>query len=140
MKGFETLTMQDLEIDPDRGGYCLHDDTSRHSSTVSLADVESRVGDEPLGTQKAQRLDSPCRIHIHSRRYRHTDADGVCGKYVIDGLVHAGILTNDSPKEVEAVTFSQETIPTSEPEETILTLTWESENPDIVGCSSPADP
>lgn len=68
-------------------------------------------------------LDKRCSIHIHSRRHRLADPDGISGKAAIDGLVLAGILSDDSPKEVSEVTYSQEKIPKTENEETIVTLT-----------------
>jgi Holliday junction resolvase RusA-like endonuclease len=49
-----------------------------------------------------------------------SDADGISAKAAIDGLVHAGLLKDDSPKYVKEVSYSQEK---GEPEETIITLT-----------------
>ena len=59
-------------------------------------------------------------IHVHSIRKRLTDADGVSAKAAIDGLIHAGLLKNDSPKEVRKVSYSQEK---GDEEETIITVT-----------------
>jgi hypothetical protein len=56
-------------------------------------------------------------IHVHSIRKRLTDSDGVSAKAAIDGLVHTGLLENDSPKEVRYVSYSQEK---GEKEETII--------------------
>jgi len=75
---------------------------------VSAPHVESSPGDESLGTEKITRLAVPCRIHLHSIRRRLADSDGICGKYVIDGIIHAGILPDDSPEEVKETSFSQE--------------------------------
>ena len=76
--------------------------------TLSLADLESYISDAPLAEEEIERLDSPCRIHIHSHRKREVDADGVSAKAAIDGAVHAGILYDDSPKYVKEVSYSQE--------------------------------
>lgn len=71
----------------------------------------------------------PVKISIHSKRYRLTDADGVCSKYVIDSLVSCGVLPDDSPKYVSAVTHSQEKVTKSkgETEETIITIDFEAQ-------------
>ena len=97
---------------------------NRNKATISNANMEPSNSNAPHGAQKIKRLDTPCRIHLHSRRHRLADADGVCCKYAIDGLIHAKILTNDSPKEVEEVSYSQEKIPKAEVEETIITIEW----------------
>ena len=68
---------------------------------------------------------SKARISIHSIRQKLCDPDGICGKAAIDGLVHSGLLLDDSPSEVEQVTFSQEKISKKGQEKTIITLTWE---------------
>lgn len=97
----------------------------QNNTTISDAYLEPRIGNALLGAQKIARLDQKCRLHIHSQRYRLTDADGVCGKYVIDALIHAGLLRDDSPKEVEEVTYSQEKIPKTEKEQTIVKIIWD---------------
>ena len=91
-------------------------------ATIPSTDMEPCTCDAQVGTKEPAGLDSPCRLHIHSRRYRLADADGISGKAAIDGLVHAGVLTDDSPAYVEAVTFSQEKIKKKEIEETIITI------------------
>ena len=83
---------------------------NHNRSPVSDAYLESHPGDEPVGAQETPRLDSPrrVRLHFHSKRKRLADPDGLSAKAVIDGLVRAGILRNDSANEIESVTFSQE--------------------------------
>lgn len=61
-------------------------------------------------------------IHIHSKRKRLVDPDGISGKAIIDGLVKAGVLKNDSPEYVAEVTHSQEKIKKGETEETIIDI------------------
>jgi hypothetical protein len=80
-----------------------------------------------MATKKVTRLDSPCGLHIHSRRHRLADSDGISAKACIDGLVLAGLLEDDSPKYVKWVTYSQEKISKKEDEETIITITIEGE-------------
>ena len=85
-----------------------------------IANVEPDIGNAPLGAKKTKRLDSHCRIHLHSKRKRLTDPDGISGKAVLDGLVYGGILPDDSAKQIESVTFSQEK--TKGPEVTEITI------------------
>jgi len=93
-------------------------------STVQAANMEPDPGNAPLGSEEIEGLDpqSRVRIHIHSRRKRLCDPDGISGKAVIDGFVHAGILADDSPKHVKEVSFSQEK--TTGKEETIIEI-WQ---------------
>ena len=69
-----------------------------------------------------QAFDKAVDINIHSKRHRLTDADGLCAKWVVDSIVDAGILRDDSPRYVKSVTFSQEKIGAKEPESTIVTI------------------
>lgn len=84
----------------------LNDTT--HYLAIPAPHLESCNSDESLGAKKAKGLDSPCSIHFHSVRKRLTDSDGISAKAAIDGLVHAGLLEDDSPKFVKTVSYSQE--------------------------------
>jgi hypothetical protein len=95
---------------------------NKNNTPVSLADLESIIGNESLGAEKSPGLDTPCSIHIHSSRHRLADSDGISGKAAIDGLVHAGLLRDDSPKEVKKTEFTQEKIAKSEEEKTVITI------------------
>lgn len=75
--------------------------------SVPAHNVESAPRHEPVAEKKIPRLDSPCRIHIVSYRYKLCDADGISAKAAIDGLIHGGILPDDSPDYVKEVTYSQ---------------------------------
>lgn len=93
---------------------------SREDHTaIPAADLEQDSGNAPLGAQKVARPNPPVRIHVHSVRKRLADADGISAKAAIDGLIHAGILADDSPDIVRQVTFSQER---GEPEQTIIDI------------------
>lgn len=74
-----------------------------------------------MAKKEGERLDTRCSIHVHSIRKRLADPDGVSAKACIDGLVLAGILADDSAKEVSKVTYSQEKNPE---ETTVITLIW----------------
>jgi hypothetical protein len=91
-------------------------------SSVSACNVESTSCHESLATQKVQRLCTQCRIHVHSRRKRKADSDGVSCKAVIDGLERAGILQADSPEYVSYTTQSQAKCKKGETEETVVQL------------------
>jgi Holliday junction resolvase RusA-like endonuclease len=81
--------------------------------------MESNIGYESLGEEKTPRFDSPVNIKVISYRWRNHDTDGVSIKAVLDGIVHAGILTDDSAKQVKKVTF--ESIKSKE-EKTIIEI------------------
>ena len=91
-------------------------------TTVRTTNLESRARHALLGAQKITGLAAPCRIHIHSKRHRLTDPDGVCAKYVIDGLIHCGLLPDDSPHWIQSITFSQEKIASTQDEATVVTI------------------
>lgn len=67
-----------------------------------------------------QKISSPVDIHVHSKRKRLADADGLSAKWVIDAIVKSGILRDDSPEYVKTVTYSQEK---GSPEEVLVTIT-----------------
>lgn len=47
-------------------------------------------------------------ITIKSISKRPIDPDNICAKSIIDGIVHAGVLTDDTPKYVKSVTLISE--------------------------------
>ena len=98
---------------------------NKNNPPISITDMEQTTRNEQMGAQKIKRLDTPCRLHIRSYRHRLADADGISAKAAIDGLVHAGVLSDDSTKEVTEVSYSQEKIPKAEQEKTIITITTE---------------
>ncbi len=129
MKGFEQLTMDDL-LPEKNGRFRLkgtHGTTQRGRNTtraaVPSANVEPALCDEQMETAGITPLDTRSHIHLHSRRHRLADPDGLSGKAVIDGLRRANILIDDSVKYIDYPTQTQEKIKKSEPEETIITIT-----------------
>ena len=54
-----------------------------------------------------QKFDSPVRLRFHHVRKRLIDIDNLSVKAVIDGLVHAGILADDSPERITEITHTQ---------------------------------
>lgn len=87
-----------------------------------FTNMESNTRYEALVKEAVAPFTSPVSIHIHSKRKREVDADGVSGKAVIDGLVYSGLLEDDRPQYVKEITYSQEKIPTKGEEETIITI------------------
>ena len=63
-------------------------------------------------------------VHLDFVHYRHrlADPDGLSVKAVIDGIVEAGLLANDTAEEIESITHRQVKIPRSEEENTVLTI------------------
>jgi hypothetical protein len=96
-------------------------DTNRN--TDSATHLEPYLVDEPLGAQKAERLNPPFNIHVHVIRERLCDPDGISAKAAIDGLVKARVLPDDSAKYVEKVSYTQEKVVKGEEEKTIITIT-----------------
>lgn len=84
--------------------------------------MEQDTGNGYMEKKKIKRLDSPINIFLLSKRHRLTDPDGISIKAVLDGIVLAGILSNDTAKEIKGIFFSQEKISKEFPEETIIEL------------------
>ncbi len=61
------------------------------------------------------------KITIVNFRKKLIDIDNISAKAVIDGLVHAGVLVDDSPEFVSSVTTKQLW---SKDERTIIQITW----------------
>ncbi len=95
---------------------------SSNCPTVPTPDVESNSRNGSEGAHAIKAFDTQVDIHVHSVRKRLADSDGISAKAAIDGLVHSGVLANDSPKEVRYVTFSQERCKKGEIEKTIFSL------------------
>jgi hypothetical protein len=91
--------------------------------TDTDADMESIIGDEPDGEETVQRFDTQVCIDVVHYRYRLADPDGLSVKAAIDGIHKAGILIDDSAKEIEAISHRQIKIPRQEAERTTFTIT-----------------
>jgi hypothetical protein len=89
---------------------------------VCVANLESVVSHAPLEAKKGPRFNTPVRITIISHRSRLCDVDNASGKAAIDGLVHSGILADDSPKFVKEVRYQQVKCKSKEDEVTYLLI------------------
>lgn len=92
---------------------------NRDRAAVPIAYVEHNIDDAAEAKDEGQKVDQRFRIHFHSKRRRTIDPDGLYSKAAIDGLRQGGLLVDDSPRYVEAVSYSQEQ---SEVDETIIIL------------------
>ena len=91
--------------------------------TVPVADMEQDSWNAALSKNGASAFDSCVNILVISYRRLNHDTDGVSVKAVLDGLVHAGILADDSSKQVKTVTFESRKTGKGEAEKTIIEIT-----------------
>jgi Holliday junction resolvase RusA-like endonuclease len=97
-------------------------DEHSNKAPISSANMEQNTSDEPLGEEKAQGLDTRLNITVISYRKRKHDPDGVSCKAVLDGLVRAGLLQDDSTEEIKKVTFESRICEKGQKEGTIIEL------------------
>ncbi len=71
------------------------------NDTDSSSDLESSACNEPLETNGTTPRHPQVRLRIDTYRTRLADADGISAKAIIDGLVHCGILRDDTTKEIK---------------------------------------
>ena len=86
------------------------------------ANVEPDSTDAALRANEAPAFTAPVRVHVHHTRKRLADLDGLSVKAVLDGVVAAGLLADDSAKQITSITHSQSK---GEPETTVVTITEE---------------
>jgi Holliday junction resolvase RusA-like endonuclease len=91
----------------------------RSDSSVSTSGMELPARNKQVEKKKSARFTSSVNIRVHSIRKRLTDPDGTSAKAVIDGIVKAGILLDDGPKQIKEVRFTQEK---GKEEKTIITI------------------
>jgi len=88
-------------------------------AAIPTADVEPHPRNASMAAEEVARFTTPVSIRIISyRKYRH-DTDGCSVKAVLDGLVQAGILRDDSSEFVKEIIF--ESIKSSD-EKTIIEI------------------
>jgi hypothetical protein len=91
-------------------------------ATRQVTDLERTVGNESIQASKSPAFDSQVSIRIHSYRCSLCDVDGVSGKACIDGLVLAGVIADDSTKEVREVTYAQTKVAHKYQEKVVVTV------------------
>lgn len=106
----------------------------KDKATVPLTPLEQAASDESLGKEEHTPLASPCRLHIHSKRRRLVDCDGVSAKAAIDSLVLAGLLEDDGPSHIDtSISYSQEKVSKDEIEETMIFIYQEEKGEEANG-------
>ena len=91
-------------------------------SARQATDMERTASDEPVETCGRAAFDSPVSIRIDSYRIRLADVDGISAKAVLDGLVLAKVIANDTTKEVKEVLFSQTKVKNKTEEKVVVTV------------------
>ena len=87
------------------------------------ANMERIVGNEQVSAKRPQQFNSQVDIRFDHYRIDLADPDGVSGKAAIDGIVHYGLLRDDSAKEVREVRHFQHKVKNQEDERTVITIT-----------------
>jgi len=85
----------------------------------TYAVLESAFSHESLGAQKVPRFNTPVRLVCHHVRKRLLDPDNLSVKAFIDGIVKAGILADDTAKQIKSITHTQEK---GKEEKTVITI------------------
>lgn len=93
-----------------------------NNTTVPTTNVEQGAGYATFSENGFKALDTPVNIRVISYRKLSHDTDGISAKAVIDGLVNAGVLSDDTSKQVKKVTFESRK---SQEERTIIEITDE---------------
>ena len=91
-------------------------------SSRQATNMERLVSDEPLETCGRAAFDTPVSIRIDSYRCRLADVDGVSGKAVLDALVLAKVIADDTTKEVTEVLYSQTKVKNKTEEKVVVTV------------------
>jgi Holliday junction resolvase RusA-like endonuclease len=86
------------------------------------ANVESHTCHAPLPAKKAPRFDGQVVIRVIEHRHRLADPDGACVKYLLDAIVSAGLLQDDSQRFVHKVEKEQVKIAANQEEKTIVEI------------------
>ena len=116
-------------------GLKIYYDETKNSAAIPNANLESHPCNAPHGKEGFERQDKVCgfrpceqrcSIHIHGKRNRIVDPDGQSGKYVIDAIVEAKILSDDTTEQISKVTYSQ--AKTRGEEETEIIIEWKTDN------------
>ena len=96
---------------------------SRNRRAGKNADLERSFGDEPLSPCKGQAFTASVSIAVHHYRCRLADPDGLSIKAALDGIVHCGLLRDDSAKEITEIRHFQHKVKNADEERTVITIT-----------------
>ena len=98
---------------------------NNNRTALSATDMEQNTGDAPVAEKDTKGFNSLVNIHVISYRKLKHDPDGVSVKAVLDGIVRAGILADDSTEQVKSITFESRK---SKEEKTIIEISDEQDN------------
>jgi len=94
----------------------------RNDSRKTAA-VESTPSGQPLATNENTAFRSRVSLTIYSYRARTCDPDGVSGKAAIDALVHCGVLSDDTTKEIAEIRYPAPIkVKNAEDEKTVIVI------------------
>ncbi len=91
-----------------------------HRAAISASNMEPHSGHASLAAEETPRLDTRVNIRVISYRKLKHDPDGVSVKAVLDGIVRAGLLPDDSTEQVQSITFESRK---SKEERTVIEIT-----------------
>ena len=94
----------------------------KRRDTRKNAHVECTASNEPLATGEGPAFDAPVSLRITHHRCRLADPDGLSAKAAIDGLVHCGVLRDDSAKEITEIRHFQVKVKNAEEEKTVIEI------------------
>ena len=94
----------------------------KDNTPIPATDLEPDISNAPLAAEKPAGLDTRVNITVISYRKRITDTDGISVKAVLDGIVRAGILQDDSSEQVKSITFENRKCDKGKEEETIILI------------------
>jgi hypothetical protein len=118
-----TINGKEWLYDPRTRTHRPADAVANDHNSGQAADVELPASGQSVQTCQGAAFGSRVDIEIVSYRSRLADADGISGKAAIDGLVAAGILRDDSAKEVREVRYRQIKVQNETDEKTEIVIT-----------------
>lgn len=92
---------------------------SNNRTALPTTDLEPDACHESLAEEEIKGFTSQVTIRVISYRKANHDPDGISVKAVLDGIVRAGILADDSTKQVKEITFESKK---SKEEKTIIEI------------------
>jgi hypothetical protein len=95
---------------------------SKNRAAGKDADVERITGDESFSAGKGKAFTTPVSIRVTHYRCRLADPDGLSIKAALDGIVHCGLLPDDSAKDITEVRHFQHKVKNKEDERTEIEI------------------
>lgn len=86
------------------------------------ADMERTASDESFHAGKGAAFNAPVGIRVTHYRCRLADPDGLSIKAALDGIVHCGLLPDDSAKEITEIRHFQHKVKNAEDERTEIEI------------------